>query len=108
MDVTRAHARRLLEKGNNEEKKKAVPILERCVRCGDEIAMLMLAKCCAFGRGTKHNAERAWTLISESALGGNSEATCLKELIEGFRGQETIKPGSLWLIKSPKTLKSFV
>lgn len=108
MDVTRARARRLMESGDEKSQEEAVRLFERCVRCGDEIAMLMLAKCYAFGRGTKHNAERAWTLISESAMGGNSEATCLKELIEGFRGQETIKPGSLWLIKSPKTLKSFV
>ena len=105
MDVTRAHARRLMEQGRWGE---AVPILERCVRCGDEIAMLTLAEWYAFGRGTKHNAERAWTLISESAMRGYSEATRLKELIDGFRGQETIKPGSLWLFKSPKTLKSFV
>lgn len=102
MDVTRAHARRLMEQGRWGE---AVPILERCVRCSDEIAMLMLAECCAFGHGTSHNSERAWALISESAMRGFNEAKRLKELIDGFRGQETIKPGGLWLIQSLKTPK---
>ena len=69
---------------------KAVELLEDCVALGDADAMLMLAKCCAFGRGMGHNAERAESLISEAAKKGNEEAWCLMKLINDWKGQQSV------------------
>ena len=66
-------ARRLLEgDGVDKDEAKAVSLLEDCVAHGDADAMVMLAKCCALGRGMEHNAERAEALVSDASKKGKS------------------------------------
>ena len=66
IEAKRESARRLLEgDGVDKDEVKAVSLLEDCVAHGDADAMMMLAKCCALGRGIEHNAERAEALVSE-------------------------------------------
>ena len=67
---------------------KAVSFLEDCVAHGDTDAMVMLAKCCALGRGMEHNAERAETLVSEAAKKGNDEARFLFQEINRWKGKQ--------------------
>ena len=74
---------------------KALALLEDCVALGDTDAMLMLAKCCAFGHGTGQNAERAESLISDAGKKRNPEALSLMRLIKGWKGKESINLGSL-------------
>ena len=82
-------ARRLLEgDGVDKDEAKAVSLLEDCVALGDTDAMVMLAKCCALGRGMEHNAERAEVLVSEAAKKGNDEARVLLQLINDCKGKE--------------------
>ena len=90
MDAKRELAIRLME-GNDvlQNHPKAVALLEDCVALGDAEAMLMLAKCCAFGRGMEHNAERAESLISEAANKGNEEAQWLMGLINDLKGESS-------------------
>ena len=76
----------------DKDETKAVSLLEDCVAHGDTDAMVMLAKCCALGRGTGQNAERAEALVSEAAEKGNHEARILLQLIE-WKGKESI---GLW------------
>ena len=91
MDAKRELAIRLMEgNGVPQNHPKAVALLEDCVALGDTEAMLMLAKCCALGHGMEHNAERAESLISEAANKGNEEALCLMELINDWKGKESI------------------
>ena len=76
-------AERLLKgDGVNKDEAKAVTLLEDCVAHGDADAMVMLAKCCALGRGTEYNAERAEALLSEAKKKVNREARFLMELVE--------------------------
>ena len=86
MEAKREMVGQLL-KGDGVEKDeaKAVSLLEDCVADGDADAMLMLAKCCALGRGMKHNAERAEALVIEAAWKGNNEAWCLRKLINDWK-----------------------
>ena len=65
-------------------------LLEDCVALGDTDAMLLLAKCCAFGHGMEHDAERAESLISEAANKGNKEALFLMKLIDDWKGQHRV------------------
>ena len=91
-------ARRLLEgDGVDKDEAKAVSLLEDCVAHGDADAMVMLAKCCALGRGMEHNAERAEALVSEAAEKGNHEARILLQLINDWKGNERINLRSLWM-----------
>ena len=84
-------ARRLLEgDGVDKDEAKAVSLLEDCVAHGDADAMVMLAKCCALGRGMEHNAERAEALVSEAAEKGNDEARILLQFINSWKGKEHI------------------
>ena len=84
-------ARRLMEgDGVDKDEAKAVSLLEECVAHGDADTMLMLAKCCALGRGMEHNAERAEALVSEAAEKGNDEARVLLQLINDWKGKESI------------------
>ena len=69
---------------------KAVALLEDCVALGDAESMLMLAKCCAFGHGIGHDAERAESLICEAANKGNQEAQCLMRFINDWKGKDSI------------------
>ena len=70
MEAKREMARRLMEgDGVDKDEAKAVSLLEECVAHGDTDAMVMLAKCCALGRGMEHNAERAEALVSRPVLG---------------------------------------
>ena len=80
-------AKRLLEEKVEENEEKAVTLLENCAVLEDADAMLMLAKCCALGRGIERNAERARVLISESAEKGNSEAEHLVKLMRECKGR---------------------
>ena len=91
IDAKRVMAGRLL-KGDGVEKDeaKAVSLLEDCVVHGDTDAMVMLAKCCALGNGMEHNAERAAALVSDAAKKGNDEARILMELINNWKGKESI------------------
>ena len=57
MDAKRELAIRLMEgNGVPQNHPKAVALLEDCVALGDTDSMLMLAKCCAFGRGVEQDA----------------------------------------------------
>ena len=91
MDAKRELEIRLIE-GNcvPQNHPKAVALLEDCVALGDTDAILMLAKCCAFGHGMERDAERAESLISEASNKGNHEALCLMKLINGWKGQKSI------------------
>ena len=89
-------ARRLLKgDGVDKDEAKAVPLLEDCVAHGDADAMVMLAKCCALGHGMERNAERAEALLSDAAEKGNNEARILMRLINGWKGEKSIKLESL-------------
>ena len=84
-------ARRLLEgDGVDKDEAKAVSLLEDCVAHGDVDAMVMLAKCCALGRGMEHNAERAEALVSEAAKKRNHEARILLRIINEWKDKERI------------------
>ena len=98
MAAKRNMARRLLEgDGVDKDKAKAVSLLEDCVAHGDTDAVVMLAKCCALGRGMEHNAERAVALVSEAAEKGKHEARILLQLINDWKGKEYIDLGCLRL-----------
>ena len=89
-------ARRLMEgDGVDKNEAKAVSLLEDCVILDDPFAMTVLAKCCALGRGIEHNAERAEALVSEAAEKGNDEARFLLQLVNDWKGKESIDLGSL-------------
>ena len=91
MDAKRELAIRLIEgNGVPQNHPKAVALLEDCVTLGDTDAMLMLSKCCAFGRGMEHDAERAESLISEAAKKRSQEALCLMRLINKWKGEQRI------------------
>ena len=96
-DTVRELAIRLMEgNGVPQNHPKAVALLEDCVALGDAESMLMLAKCCAFGHGMEHNAERAESLISEAAKKRNKEALSLMELINDWKGQQSIEKSCLF------------
>ena len=96
VEAKRESARRLLEgDGVDKDEAKAVSLLEDCVAHGDADAMVMLAKCCALGRGMEHNAERAEALVSEAAEKGNDEARILLQLINDRKGKQRIDLKSL-------------
>ena len=79
-------AERLLKgDGVDKDEAKAVSLLEDCVAHGDADAMVMLAKCCALGRGMEHNAERAGVLVIDAAWKGNNEARILRKLINDWK-----------------------
>ena len=96
MKAKRETARRLLgEKRTPKDEAQAISLLEGCVAHGDTDAMVMLARCYAFSRGMKHNAERAEALISEAEKKGNDEARILMQLINHWKGKESIEFVSL-------------
>ena len=95
VDAKRELARRLMEKGAEQNEEKVVPLLEDCVARGDADAMLMLAKCCAYGLGTKQNVERAKALISEAAENGNNEARSVMDLLDECDEQDIELKGLL-------------
>ena len=99
VEEKREQARKLMEgNGVPQNHPKAVTLLEDCVALGDTDSMLMLAKCCAFGRGMEQNAERAESLISEAANKGNEEAQGLMRLINDWKGRCRIDMRGLDLI----------
>ena len=90
-------ARRLLEgDGVDKDEAKAVSLLEDCVAHGDTVAMVMLAKCCAFARGMEYNAERAKALVSDAADKGNDEAQYLMRFIQEYQEKDKIDLAGLW------------
>ena len=93
MDKTRERARRLIEKGTDENRENTLQLLDNCLICGDARAMLDLAKCCALGHGMKQNGELAKLLLSESAKKGNKEAKYLMTVVN--QHQKTGKSISL-------------
>ncbi len=96
MVAKREMARRLLiGDGVDKDEAKAVSLLEDCVAHCDADAMLLLAKCCALARGIEHNAERAEALLSDAAQKGNHEARILMQLINHWKGKESIEFVSL-------------
>ena len=98
IDAMREQAIRLIEgNGVPQNHPKAVALLEDCVALGDTEAMLVLAKCCALGHGMEHNAERAESLICDAANKGNEEALFLMELINKWKGQQTINLRGLFV-----------
>ena len=91
MDAKRELAIRLMEgNGVPQNHPKAVALLEDCVALDNAESMLMLAKCCAFGRGIEHDVERAESLICEAANKGNDEAQCLMKHLDDFQGEQMI------------------
>ena len=91
METKREMAKRLVEgDGVDKDEAKAVSLLEYCVAHGDSDAMVMLAKCCALGRGMEYDAERAEALVSEAAKKGNDEARFLLRFINDWKGEECI------------------
>ena len=96
MEAKRKMAKRLMEgDGVDKDEAKAVSLLEDCVALGDADAMVMLAKCCALGRGMEYNAERAEALVSEAAKKGNQEACVLVDITNDWKGYERIDLSSL-------------
>ena len=90
-DAKKELARRLID--GKEVKKndaRAASLLKECVIDGDAEAMLMLAKCYAFGIGVPQNGMQAEELVSESAKMGNKEALFLMELLNDWKGKKTI------------------
>lgn len=86
MNEKRELARRLVfGDGVDKNEEKGVSLLEDCVTHGDADAMLMLAKCYALGLGTKHNAERAEELLSDSARKGSKDASDFANFIGTWR-----------------------
>ena len=96
LEAKKEQARRLLE-GKDVEKNetKAVKLLEDCVALGDPDSMLTLAKCYAFGKGVKRNAERAEDLITQSAMNGNTEARPLSNVLREWKRNQAIDCNSL-------------
>ena len=96
MVANREMAWRLLNGyGADKDEEKAVSLLEDCVARCDVDAMVMLAKCCALGRGIEHDAKRAEALLSDAAKKGNDEARFLMKLINEWKGKESIDLGCL-------------
>ena len=90
-EAKRERARRLLEGDDvDKDEAKAVSLLEECVAHSDADAMVLLAKCCALGRGMEHDAGRAEALVSEAAEKENHEARILLQLINDWKGKERI------------------
>ena len=94
-DAKKELARRLID--GKEVKKndaRAASLLKECVIDGEAEAMLMLAKCYAFGIGVPQNGMQAEELVSESAKMGNKEALFLMELLNDWnlRGRK-LHPG---------------
>ena len=109
MDAKRELAIRLIEgNGVPQNHPKAVALLEDCVALGDADSMLILANCCALGRGMEHNAERAESLISEAANKGNEEAQSLMELINDWKGKESVDLSSLSCSHRKKLSRKFI
>lgn len=73
-----------------EDEKQAIELLEDCVVHGDAEAMLMLAQCCAIGRGIEYDAVRAKALISQAAEKGNDEALSLMKFINEWKGYDFV------------------
>lgn len=84
----------------DKEEAKAFSLLEDRTSHDDAEAMLMLAKCYAFGRGIEQDMERAEALVTESANKGNDEAQKLVKLLHEYKGNETIIVTRLHIIAS--------
>ena len=109
MDAKRARAIRLMEgNGVPQNHAKAVALLEDCVALGDTESMLLLANCCAFGRGMEHNAERAESLICEAAEKRNREALCLMKLINDWKVTDEVDLSSLSCSQRKKLPRQFI
>lgn len=90
-------AKRLLEgKGVEKNEARALTLLNECVAGGDSDAMLILAKCCAYGRGMERDAGQAQRLIAEAAKQMNNKAQDFHRLISNYGQQECIDLAGLW------------
>ena len=85
----------LIGDGMEKDEENGMWFLQYCVADGDADAIQMLAKCCALGRGMEYDAERAETLLSDAAKKGNEEARILMQLINDWKGMESIDLESL-------------
>ena len=75
----REMAKRLMKGGGVPTNfRLSVAYLEDCVAEGDADAMLLLAECCALGRGIEQNRRRAEKLVALAAMKGNG---CAKRLM---------------------------
>ena len=96
IDAKRELAIRLMEgNGVPQNHPKAVALLEDCVALGDADAMVVLANCCALGRGMDQDVKRTKSLILKAAKKGNEEALCLTKLIKKWKGKESINLSGL-------------
>ena len=92
-------AKRFMEgKGVQRNLLLSLAHLEDCVADCDTDAMMMLAECCALGRGTGQNRMRAERLITWAAMKGNSHA---KRLIDSLSFWETDKTLHLERLLNP-------
>lgn len=102
-------ARRHLEgDGMERDEMKAVEVLEDCAHSEIPDAMLMLAKCCALGRGIARDTRRARKLISDAAKRGNEEAGLLMRLFNELRQQHRVDLWSLYPTRSQENVASFI
>ena len=91
IEAKKEMAGQLMERdGVDKNEEKAVSLLEDCVTHGDVDAMVMLAKCCAFGRGMEYDVKRAEALLSDAAKKENDEARILMKLINEWNGKDSI------------------
>ena len=101
-------ARRHLEgDGMERDEMKAVEVLEDCAHSEIPDAMLMLAKCCALGRGIARDTRRARKLISDAAKRGNEEAGLLMKLFNELRQQHRVDLWSLYHTRSQENVACF-
>lgn len=84
----------------DKKEAKAFLLFEDRASHGDTEAMLMLAKCYAFGRGIEQDVKRAEALVTESAKKGNDEAQKLVKFLHEYKGNETIIVTRLHIIAS--------
>ena len=83
-------------KGWRKNEARALTLLNECVAGGDSDAMLILAKCCAYGRGMERDAGQAQRLIAEAAKQMNNKAQDFHWLISNYGQQECIDLAGLW------------
>ena len=83
-------------KGVEKNEARALTLLNECVAGGDSDAMLILAKCCAYGRGMERDAGQAQRLIAEAAKQMNNKAQDFHRLISNYGQQECIDLAGLW------------
>ncbi len=75
----------------DKRKEQGMSFLDDFVDNHDAESVLMLAECCALGRGIKQNPDNAMMLVSESARMGNREAQSLMSLLGKWKGRDCVE-----------------